>query len=126
MSNKPMTVEQNTQLTTLATRIAVLEYRLESYKKLQEEEKNLKAALYRAMQENGIKKWEMPDGTKITLVDETPETEREVEVFDERLFKQEKPDIYYLYTRKEIKREKGRKGYVRVTLRKAKEKDGGD
>lgn len=121
MSTENLTVEQNTQLTTLAQRVAAIEYRLENYKKLQEEEKQLKAALYRAMQDNGIKKWEMPDGTKITLVDETPATEREVEVFDERLFREEKPDIYYLYTRKEIKRDNGRKGYVRITLRKAKE-----
>lgn len=121
MPTNELTVEQNTQLTTLAQRVASIEYRLENYKKLQEEEKQLKAALYRAMQENGIKKWEMPDGTKITLVDETPATEREVEVFDERLFREEKPDIYYLYTRKEIKRDKGRKGYVRITLRNAKE-----
>lgn len=120
MPTNELTVEQNTQLTTLAQRVAAIEYRLENYKKLQEEEKQLKAALYRVMQENGIKKWEMPDGTKITLVDETPATEREVEVFDERLFKEEKPDIYYLYTRKEIKRDNGRKGYVRITLRKAK------
>ncbi len=120
MPTNELTVEQNTQLTTLAQRVAAIEYRLENYKKLQEEEKQLKAALYRAMQENGIKKWEMPDGTKITLVDETPATEREVEVFDERLFREEKPDIYYLYTRKEIKRDNGRKGYVRITLRKAK------
>lgn len=120
MSTNELTVEQNTQLTTLGQRVAALEYRLENYKKLQEEEKQLKAALYRVMQENGIKKWEMPDGTKITLVDETPATEREVEVFDEKLFREEKPDIYYLYTRKEIKRDNGRKGYVRITLRKAK------
>lgn len=121
MPTNELTVEQNTQLTTLAQRVAAIEYRLENYKKLQEEEKALKASLYRAMQENGIKKWEMPDGTKITLVDETPATEREVEVFDERLFRKEKPDIYYLYTRKEIKRDNGRKGYVRITLRKVKE-----
>ena len=116
MPTNELTVEQN----TLAQRVAAIEYRLENYKKLQEEEKALKASLYRAMQENGIKKWEMPDGTKITLVDETPATEREVEVFDERLFREEKPDIYYLYTRKEIKRDNGRQGYVRITLRKAK------
>lgn len=120
MPTNELTVEQNTQLTTLAQRVAAIEYRLENYKKLQEEEKALKASLYRAMQENGIKKWEMPDGTKITLVDETPATEREVEVFDERLFREEKPGIYYLYTRKEIKRDNGRKGYVRITLREAK------
>ena len=97
MPTNELTVEQNTQLTTLAQRVAAIEYRLENYKKLQEEEKQLKAALY-----------------------ETPATEREVEVFDEKLFREEKPDIYYLYTRKEIKRDNGRKGYVRITLRKAK------
>lgn len=121
MPTNELTVEQNTQLTTLAQRVAAIEYRLAMNKKLENEAKALKDALYRAMQENGIKKWEMPDGTKITLVDETPATEREVEVFDERLFREEKPDIYYLYTHKEIKQDKGRKGYVRITLRKAKE-----
>lgn len=121
MPTNELTVEQNTQLTNLAQRVAAIEYRLAMNKKLENEAKALKASLYRAMQENGIKKWEMPDGTKITLVDETPATEREVEVFDEKLFKAEKPDIYYLYTHKEIKQDKGRKGYVRITLRKAKE-----
>ena len=58
MSTENLTVEQSTQLTTLGQRVAALEYRLENYKKLQEEEKQLKAALYRVMQENGIKKWE--------------------------------------------------------------------
>ena len=44
MSTENLTIEQNTQLTTLAQRVAAIEYRLENYKKLQEEEKALKAS----------------------------------------------------------------------------------
>ena len=118
MNDKALTVEEQTQITTLATRLAALEYRLASYKKMQDEQKQLKERLYTEMEKHGVKSWEMPDGTKITKVEGTPETEREVEVFDEHLLREEAPDIYAMYTHREIKKDKGRKGYVRVTLRK--------
>lgn len=119
--NTAMTVEESAQLTTLATRLAALEYRLSTYKKMQEEQKQLKERLYTEMEKHGVKSWEMPDGTKITKVDGAPETEREVEVFDEHLLKAEAPDIYAMYTHREIKKDKGRKGYVRITLRNRKD-----
>ena len=79
-----------------------------------EKAKKVKEKLYQAMQEAGIKKWETPNGTKITLV-EGGEDEL-VKVFNEDKFKEEQPVIYASYTEEKLK--KGKSGYIKITVAK--------
>ena len=64
------------------------------------------------MQQNNIKKWETPSGTKITLVDDTPN--KIVKKFNEKQFKEENELLYNKYL--EDKEQKGKTGYVLITL----------
>lgn len=58
------------QIELLSNRVVELEKTLKEFKKIEKEQKELKEQLYQAMKENNVKKWEMPNGTKITRVDE--------------------------------------------------------
>lgn len=112
-----------TDLTELSNKIVALENKLAEYKKLEQEEKDLKAQLKIAMENNNIKKWETPNGVKITLVADTPDKEIEVEYYNEEKFIAENIELHEQYHNKlaeykEIKTEikKGRAGYIKVTL----------
>lgn len=58
------------EIELLSNRVVELEKSLKEFKKIEKEQKELKEQLYQAMKENNVKKWEMPNGTKITRVDE--------------------------------------------------------
>lgn len=105
---------QPTEVVETANRVLVLEQQLESMKQLEKELKSAKAELKRLMQENGVKKWITPNGTKITLVPDGEDTV--ISAFNEKKFAEEKPDIYAEYLEDKLKA--GRAGYVRVTLPK--------
>ena len=55
-------------LTELSNKIVVLENQLVEMKKVETQAKELKTQLKSAMEKNNIKKWETPNGVKITLV----------------------------------------------------------
>lgn len=105
---------QPTEVVETANKVLALEQQLESMKQLEKELKSAKAELKRLMQENGIKKWVTPSGTKVTLVPDGEDTV--VSAFNEKKFAEEKPDIYAEYLEDKLKA--GRAGYVRVTLPK--------
>lgn len=105
---------QPTEVVETANKVLVLEQQLESMKQLEKELKSAKAELKRLMQENGVKKWITPNGTKITLVPDGEDTV--ISAFNEKKFAEEKPDIYAEYLEDKLKA--GRSGYVRVTLPK--------
>ena len=105
---------QPKEVVEYANKVLVLEQQLESMKQLEKELKSAKAELKRLMQENGVKKWITPNGTKITLVPDGEDTV--ISAFNEKKFAEEKPDIYAEYLEKKLKA--GRSGYVRVTLPK--------
>ena len=105
---------QPTEVVETANKVLVLEQQLESMKQLEKELKSAKAELKRLMQENGVKKWITPNGTKITLVPDGEDTV--ISAFNEKKFAEEKPDIYAEYLEDKLKA--GRAGYVRVTLPK--------
>lgn len=98
----------------LSKEIIKIENQLASYKKLEQQQKELKEQLYNAMMVSNIKKWETPNGTKITLVEAT-EDKMEM-VFNEDKFKEEQTPIYASYCEEKLK--KGRSGYIKVTLGK--------
>ena len=105
---------QPTEVVETANKVLALEQQLESMKQLEKELKSAKAELKRLMQENGVKKWITPNGTKITLVPDGEDTV--ISAFNEKKFAEEKPDIYAEYLEDKLKA--GRAGYVRVTLPK--------
>ena len=105
---------QPTEVVETANKVLVLEQQLESMKQLEKELKSARAELKRLMQENGVKKWITPNGTKITLVPDGEDTV--ISAFNEKKFAEEKPDIYAEYLEDKLKA--GRAGYVRVTLPK--------
>ena len=111
----------------ISQKIIVLENRLAEYKVIEKEQTALKAKLKTMMEEQGIKTWETPNGTKITLVEDTPDKEVEQEYFDEDKFIAENTELHEKYmnklaeykeTKKVIK--KGKSGYVLITMKKEK------
>lgn len=112
-------------ITEISNQIIALENQLAETKKIEEQVKKLKAELKNAMENKNIKKWETPNGTKITLVEDTPDKEVEVEYYDEDKFIAENTELHERYhntlamykdTKIEIK--KGKTGYVKITLPK--------
>lgn len=101
-------------LTKISYEIIVLENKLKEYKKIEQEQKELKEQLKKAMEEKGIKSWQTPNGAKITLVEDGKD--KEVMKFNEKKFMEENQDIYSNYL--ETKIQKGKNGYVLITLPK--------
>lgn len=101
-------------LTKISYEIIVLENKLKEYKKIEQEQKELKEQLKKAMEEKGIKNWQTPNGAKITLVEDGKD--KEVMKFNEKKFMEENQDIYNKYL--ETKIQKGKNGYVLITLPK--------
>ena len=90
---------------SIMSKLAEVEFQLAQAKKLEMDKKELQEELRQRMEEYCIDKWEMPNGTK----------------FDEAAFKMDDPDTYELYCKKTVKKDKGRKGYVRITTPKPKD-----
>ena len=117
LRNNPFLTEEDLQpkeVVEYAEKVILLEQKLQNMKMLEGELKSAKAELKRLMQENGVKKWITPNGTKITLVPDGEDTV--ISAFNEKKFAEEKPDIYAEYIEDKLKA--GRAGYVRVTLPK--------
>ena len=101
-------------LTELSNKLVALENRLAEMKKIETESKELKAQLKSAMENNNIKKWETPNGVKITLVADGKD--KVVRKFNEKLFKDNNLDLWDEYSEDVI--QKGKAGYVKITLSK--------
>ena len=63
-----------------------------------------------------VKSWTMPNGTKLTMVMETPGSTKTVEEFDTGAFKADCPGIYQKYLKTVEKKTNGKAGYVRITI----------
>lgn len=117
LKENPLLTEEDlmpNDIVSISNKILLLEERLKEYKKLENEQKELKNQLKDLMKEKGIKKWETPNGTKITLVDDAED--KEVLEFNEKKFKEENEEIYDKYLENKIK--KGKSGYVLITISK--------
>ncbi len=106
-------------LESIMSKLEEVEAQLAQAKKLEMDKKELQEELRQRMEEYGIDKWEMPNGTKVALVKAIPPSETVVTKFDEAAFKLDDPDTYDMYCKKTIKKDRGRKGYVRITVPKA-------
>ena len=101
-------------LTELSNKIVVLENQLVEMKKVETQAKELKAQLKMAMENNNIKKWETPNGVKITLVADGED--KVARKFNETLFKENNLDLWDEYCEDTV--QKGKAGYVKITLPK--------
>lgn len=101
-------------LTELSNKIVVLENQLVEMKKVELQVKELKTQLKVAMEKNNIKKWETPNGVKITLVADGED--KIVKKFNEQLFKENNLDLWDKYSEDVV--QKGKTGYVKITLPK--------
>ena len=119
LRENPLLCEQDfqpTELVAMSKAVLILEKRMEEYKNFEDEYKQMKQALYEAMDKYGVKSWETPNGARITRVDAVPATVKVVTQFDEAAFKAENPALYGMYQHDVEKRTAGKNGYVRVTL----------
>lgn len=117
VKENPFTTEEELlplDLTELSNRVVVLENQLAEMKKIEVKAKELKAQLKSAMENNNIKKWETPNGVKITLVADGEN--KVVRKFNEQLFKENNLDLWDEYSEDVV--QKGKSGYVKITLPK--------
>lgn len=103
---------QPTELIEISNKVVALEERLAEYKAMEKEQSALKTQLKEAMMKFNVKKWTTNNGTQITLVEDTPD--KEVQKFNEAQFKEDNEELYQKYL--ETKVQKGKSGYVKVTL----------
>lgn len=109
---------QPTDVVALTNKVIELENRMQEFKALESEYKEMKQALYEAMQKHDVKSWEMLNGTKITRVDGTEGKTEIVSEFDLEKFKADSPEVYKNYCREVKKQTRGRAGYVKITFPK--------
>ena len=102
-------------VTEIASRIVAFEQQLSRMKELEKKVKSEKDRLKDAMERAGVKKWETPNGYKITLIPDSEDTVVKEESFNAERFMAEHPEIVeqYMETKNVIK--KGKKGYVKIT-----------
>lgn len=103
---------------TLTNKILAFEKQLSEMKDIESKLKEAKKQLYGEMVKHGVKSWELPNGTKLSRVDEVPSKTKTVTEFDSERFKAENPSLFQNYLRKVEKQTNGRAGYVRLTVRK--------
>lgn len=101
-------------LTELSNKVVALENQIAEMKKIEAQAKDLKEQLKTAMEKAGTKTWETPNGTKITLVPDGED--KVVRKFNEKLFKDNNLDLWDEYSEEVV--QKGKSGYVRITLPK--------
>lgn len=99
-------------LTIFANSVLQLESDVIKARKIIEKYEEEKEKLRIAMINANVRKWETPNGIKITTIDGTEDVK--INVFDEETFKKENKELFDKYQIKKTK--KGRKGSLRITL----------
>jgi len=104
-------------LVVLADKVAKFENQLAAMKEIESQLKEAKKQLYNEMLKRDVKSWTMPNGTKLTRVDEVPAGTKRVTEFDVEGFMADKPELYHSYCRMVEKKTNGKAGYVRITVK---------
>lgn len=120
--NELATLDPNGIVAEAVQRAVLLEECLREYKDIEEELKRVKAQIFEAMKQYDVKSWELPNGTKITRVDEVEPTVKTERIIDLERFAEEAPEEYdelmAIYGKDIPKYTNGRKGYVKITTAK--------
>ena len=103
------------EIPDIAQRIVAFEQQLAMMKEVEKKVKAEKDRLKEAMEHAGVKKWETPNGYKITLIPDADDKVVEETTFNAERFMNENPELCekYMETKNVIR--KGKKGYVRIT-----------
>lgn len=106
------------EIPDITKRIIAFEQQISRMKELEKNVKAEKERLKTAMEKAGVKKWETPNGYKITLIPDAEDKVETNEFFNAERFMAEHPELVeeYMETKNEIK--KGKKGYVKITAPK--------
>lgn len=119
LKENPLLCEEDFQpneLVRLSHKAIAFEYQMAEFKELEKRYKEMKQALFEAMQKHDVKSWEMPNGTRITRVDGTEASTETVTEFDVEAFKAENTELFAKYQKTVTKKKSGRAGYVKITL----------
>lgn len=122
LKENPLLSEQdflpvNPGMIALTNQILAFEKQLIALKEIEQQCKEAKKQLYSEMQKHGVPSWTLPNGTKITKVDESPGKTKTVAEFDSESFRADNPALYDKYLRRVEKTSNGRAGYVRITVK---------
>lgn len=120
ITNEPITIERKMELEEMCTAVAELENQLVAYKIIKTNYDKMKDNLCKAMEDYGVEKLTLQNGTQLTLVKGVPPTVKQEEKFNELQFAMEHTDLYNQYLCIEEVPYSGRKSYVKITLPKAK------
>ena len=106
------------EIPDITARIVAFEQQLTYMKEVEKKIKAEKDRLKTAMEKAGVKKWETPNGYKITLIPDAEDKAVKEEYFDAERFMAEHPELgeQYMTTKPEIKKDKT--GYVKITAPK--------
>ena len=105
-------------LVTICNEVVMFETQLAEMKKVKALLEDAKADLKLAMEKAGIKRWETPNGYKVTLVPDTPSKLVEEEYIDTEAMRENDPDIFAKYCKVKTVTKGGRSGYVRISAPK--------
>ena len=121
LKENPLLSEQDflpaCNLVVLADKVAKFENQLAAMKEIENQLKEAKKQLYNEMMKRDVKSWTMPNGTKLTRVDEVPASTKQVTEFDAEGLMRDKPELYHSYCRMVEKKTSGKAGYVRITVK---------
>jgi len=109
---------QPNEIIELSNKVIEFEKQLVAYKAMEEQYKEVKDSLYKAMQEYQIKKWTTNNGVQITRVDGCEDSTVTVTKLNEEKLKAEQPEIYETYMEECLQTKKGRAGYIKITMPK--------
>jgi hypothetical protein len=110
--------EKQHELTLVTEQVAKLELQLQAIKQVDDQAKQLKDKLYEMMKDYDVKTFKTINGIAINRIDGKEDEIVELETFNESMFKEDNPKLYQQYLCKTTKINKGKKGYVRITLPK--------
>ena len=105
-------------ITEITSRIIAFEQQISRMKELEKKIKSEKARLKTAMETAGVKKWETPNGTKITLIPDAEDKAVKEPFFNAERFMAEHPELVNQYMEEKTTIQKGKAGYVKITLPK--------
>lgn len=103
------------EIPDITARIVAFEQQLAYMKEIEKKIKTEKDRLKNAMETAGVKKWETPNGYKITLIPDAEDKAVEETTFNAERFMDENPELCEKYMETKTVIKKGKKGCVRIT-----------
>ena len=115
MSADLLVIETPPEIEALGKEIVELYSQISLLESLQSAIDDKKNELYQMMEESGLKKATLIDGTQISRVLPIEAKWVDKTYFDEKAFKEDEPELYKLYVKTEQKLSGARTGYLKIT-----------